>query len=107
MATSYRTSTMARTMSRRTFVVRRCIIVVRHVVVVVSSSTHRTTKIQRRTIKVRQHRTTNFVRCHRTASYDRTTACGDFIVLLRLFYDRTMTSYDRLCRVCGDPYTLP
>ena len=26
---------------------------------------------------------TNFVRCHRTASYDRTTACGDFVVPLR------------------------
>jgi hypothetical protein len=69
MATSYRTNTMARTtkfrtmaeirtMSRRTFIVRCCIFVVRYVVVVVCSSTrrttHRTTKIQRRTIKVRQ-----------------------------------------------------
>ena len=34
--------------------------------------------------------TTNFVRCHRTASYDRSTACGDFIVLLSQFYDRTI-----------------
>jgi hypothetical protein len=73
MATSYRTSTMKfrtmveiRTMSRCTSIVRHAFL---------CHTTRRTTKMH--------CRTTNFVRCHRTALYDRTTACGDFIVLLR------------------------
>jgi hypothetical protein len=45
---------------------------------------HRTSvKYTRTTDEMATSYRTKFVRCHRTASYDRTTACGDFVVLLR------------------------
>ena len=45
---------------------------------------HRTSvKYTRTTDEMATSYRTNFVRCHRTASYDRTTAYGDFVVPLR------------------------
>uniref|UniRef100_A0A914DVW9 Uncharacterized protein n=1 Tax=Acrobeloides nanus TaxID=290746 RepID=A0A914DVW9_9BILA len=45
---------------------------------------HRTSvKYTRTTDEMATSYRTNFVRCHRTALYDRTTACGDFVVPLR------------------------
>uniref|UniRef100_A0A914EF64 Uncharacterized protein n=1 Tax=Acrobeloides nanus TaxID=290746 RepID=A0A914EF64_9BILA len=80
MATSYRTSMMARTMSRRTFIVRQCILLYEESYETSYELSYDTSYDA--SYNKMHCRTTNFVRCHRTASYDHTTACGDFIVLL-------------------------